>query len=358
MTGTAVVVGAGVFGLSVGRELAGRGWSVRIVDPNPPGTQGPSAAESRILRFSHGHDSRYPRMVRRARAMWRALELESGRQFVLPVGVLVLGPPHPDDGEWEHASAARLRQLDIPVETVPAEAVGRRFPGFDGRGSGTVLFEPEGAVLRAKEAVLALAESAADRGAELLQATALPVAGRAVVNGEPLAADVTVWAVGPGLPGLFPGLTTVRAVRQDSWYVQPTGPWAAATGQPAWLDRAHGYYGVPAVGSLGVKVVPDVETPPDAATELPPEGLPEPVRAYLGARLPDLAHAPALRRESCSYALTDDEHFLLAPHPQHPGTWFVGGDSGHGFKHGPAWGAYACDVIEGRTGASPRLTLR
>lgn len=359
MSRTAVVVGAGVFGLSVARELSRRGWSVRVVDTNSPGTYGPSSAETRILRFCHGDDDWYPALARLARTMWRALERESGRRFLLPSGVLVLSPPLPDDDGWVRASAHRLHRLGIPVETMAATAVQRRFPGFDGRGSGTVLFEPHGAVLLAKEAVLALAESARDRGAELIRATAHVDGGTAVVNGARMPADVTVWAVGTALPALFPGLTSVRAVRQDSWYLRPRGPWArAADGRPAWLDRAHGFYGVPAVGALGVKVVPDVETPARAPAGLPPDGPPDTIRAYLRARLPDLADAPVSHREQCSYALTRDGDFLLARHPAHPGAWIVGGDSGHGFKHGPAWGAYACDLIEGRTAAAARFALR
>lgn len=354
---SAVVVGAGVFGLGIARELCGRGWSVRVIDTDEPGTRGPSAAESRILRHSHGDDPWYPALARRARGMWEDLERESGCRLLLPSGVLVLGPPPPDTGTWERAGAQHLRRLGIPVQIVRPEDVERRFPGFDGGESGTVLFEPDGAVLRARDALLALAGSALDRGAVLLQGTARPANGVALVGGEPLAADVTVWAVGPALPVLFPGLTSVRPVRQDCWYVQPQGAWTTAD-QPAWLDRAHGYYGVPAVGTMGVKVVPDTETPPGSPGQLEPGGLPEAVRAYLRARIPALADAPARSREPCHYALTGDEHFLLARHPARQDVWIVGGDSGHGFKHGPAWGAYVADVIEGRTAAALRFALR
>ncbi len=354
---SAVVVGAGIFGLATARELGRRGWSVRVVDSNHPGTQGPSAAETRILRHSHGDDACYPALARHARIMWEELERESGRRLVLPTGVLILGPPPPDAGEWERASTHHLRRLGIPVQTVPPGAVERRFPGFDGSKSGTVLFEPGGAVLRAREALLALADSARDRGVVLLPGTAYPHEGAALLNGERLAADVTVWAVGTALPTLFPGLASVRPVRQDSWYVRPRRMWASAD-QPAWLDRAHGYYGVPAVGESGVKVVPDTETPWDSSAQLPPGGLPEAVRRYLRVRLPDLADAPAAGREPCQYALTGDQHFILARYPARPDVWIVGGDSGHGFKHGPAWGAYVADVIEGRTAAALRFALR
>jgi sarcosine oxidase len=355
---TATVVGAGVVGLSIARELAGRGWSVRIVDTDDPGTRGPSAAETRILRFSHGDDSWYPALAQRARVLWQALEQKLRIRLLVPCGVLVMGPPPPDQGFWELASARRLDALGIPVEVLDGRTARRRFSEFDPRGSGTLLFEPHGAVLLARQATLALAQSARDLGAELIRGNARPKAGRALVDGQAVPAEVTVWAIGTALPVLFPGLSSVREVQQDSWYLQPQGTWAADRGSPAWLDRALGYYGVPAVGTLGVKVVPDQEIQPEAPGGRPAGRPPDSFRGYLSARLPDLAHAPVLRHERCSYALTRDEHFLLARHPDHPGTWIVGGDSGHGFKHGPAWGEYVCNVIEGQSAAEARFCLR
>jgi glycine/D-amino acid oxidase-like deaminating enzyme len=363
-TRTAVVVGAGVFGLCVARELAIRRWSVRVVDTRRPGDAGPSTAESRILRFSHGDDTWYPALARRARSLWQALERETGKRLLLPSGVLVFGPPPADGDCWEQASARQLSGLGIPVETMRGPAVRRRFPEFDGRDCATVLFEPHGGILLARQATRALAESALGHGAEIMLGAAQPCAGAAVaVDGQRLDADLTVWAVGPALPAVFPGLAAVREVRQDSWYLRPGGPWAATADQPAWLDRAHGYYGVPAVGVLGVKVVPDVESPdvessPEPPASPPPDGLPNQIRDYLRTRLPDLATSSVLRRERCSYARTGDENFLLARYPGSQDRWIVGGDSGHGFKHGPAWGEYVCDVVEGRTAVPKRFALR
>ncbi|MFF4737126.1 FAD-dependent oxidoreductase [Streptomyces sp. NPDC001262] len=359
MSRTALVVGAGVFGLSVARALALRSWSVRVVDPNEPGTQGPSSAETRILRCAHGAEPWYTELAHRATATWRALERESGRRLLLPTGVLTLGPP--DDDAWERAAAAHLARLAVPADVLPGGAMSRRFPGFANGfelSDGTALFEPEAGVLLARQAVTALAESAVERSAVLLRAAARPDGGTAVVEGEPCRADLTVWAVGTALPALFPGLTTVRPVRQDSWYLPPEGPWAAGAGQPAWLDRAHGCYGIPAVGTHGVKVVPDVETPPGAPADPVPAEDPEALRTYVRARLPDLADSPVTHREVCSYALTADEHFLLDRYPGRSDVWIVGGDSGHGFKHGPAWGEFVCDVVEGRRAAPRRFALR
>ena len=45
---------------------------------------------------------------------------------------------------------------------------------------------------------------------------------------------------------------------------------------------------------------------------------------------------------------------------QHPGmenVWFVGGGSGHGFKHGPALGEYVAGRLLDRAEAEPRFSL-
>ncbi|WP_158885954.1 FAD-dependent oxidoreductase [Amycolatopsis anabasis] len=346
---TAIVVGAGVFGLSIAREFALRGWSVRVIDERGPGQTGPSAAESRVLRFAHGTDEWYTASALRALDGWRELAAETGREFFVDCGVLLIEPENAA-GTWELDSRAVLERLGIPVERLTSREIASRFPAFALNGVGFAVYEPTAGVLRARDAVLALAASAIAAGAELIRGTAVPDRDRVVVDGVPGTADLIVWAPGPRLPALFPGMTSARRVRQDSFYV--AAPAAAEPG-PAWLDTGRGMYGVPALSSAGTKVVPDVELEPDA----PGRGDAD-VRGYLDARFPGLRDAPVLRREPCFYTAMPDGHFLLGPHPRMTRTWLVGGDCGHGFKHGPAWGHYVCDVVEGRSAPPARFALR
>jgi len=214
--------------------------------------------------------------------------------------------------------------------------------------------------------VLALAASAAATSrVRFRHGVAVPDGDRVVVDGHALAADLVVWAVGTALPELFPGVTPVRPVRLDSWYVAAPGAGSAvARGSgpgpgPAWLDRVHDAYGIPGTGTGTdeIKIIVDTESTPGSGITGPPDDLARAVRRYIATRLPALAGTPLLRREPCWYATTPDEHFLLAPHPAHSTVWLLGGDSGHGFKHGPAWGAYVSDVLEGRAAPEPRLGL-
>lgn len=355
----ALVVGAGVFGLSLARELAGRGRSVDLVDPRPTGAgAGPSYADTRILRCAHGPDRFYARSVWRARTLWRELEAETGLRFLHPTGALLLasGP----DTRWERASLDTLRDLGIPVEHVPAAALPGRFPGFTAQGVSFAVHEPGGAVLAARTAMRALAASAARRGVRATVGTAVPDGDGVRVDGRPHPADLVVWAVGPALPTLFPGLTGVVAERQDSYWLTARGPWATGCG-PAWIDRAAEMYGVPAVdGTAAVKIVPDVvaKDPPAAGVPAAPIGLPPHARRYVATRFPALAEAPVERREECAYAWSPDGHFVLDRLPGTRDGWLVGGDSGHGFKHGPAWARHAADVLDGTAEPLPRFALR
>lgn len=57
---------------------------------------------------------------------------------------------------------------------------------------------------------------------------------------------------------------------------------------------------------------------------------------YLQSRFPALQGAVLQSVHVCHYANTPSGDFLVDRHPRLDNVWFVGGGSGHGFKHGPA----------------------
>ncbi|KDN87732.1 NAD(P)/FAD-dependent oxidoreductase [Kitasatospora cheerisanensis] len=170
---TALVVGAGVVGLSVARELALRGHRVTIADPNRPGEQGPSAAESRILRCAYGARSWYAELTWRSLGRWRELERESGQQLLVPSGVLSFASRGTATG-WEERSLAALRRLGVPAERLSPREVARRFPAVGTEGLEFALYEPEAGVLRARPAVRALAASCRVLGCAFVRGEARP----------------------------------------------------------------------------------------------------------------------------------------------------------------------------------------
>ena len=48
---------------------------------------------------------------------------------------------------------------------------------------------------------------------------------------------------------------------------------------------------------------------------------------------------------------------MAASHPEHESVWIVGGGSGHGFKHGPAFAELLTDQLSGRAAPDLRFAL-
>ncbi|MGB7132775.1 MAG: FAD-dependent oxidoreductase, partial [Candidatus Sulfotelmatobacter sp.] len=42
---------------------------------------------------------------------------------------------------------------------------------------------------------------------------------------------------------------------------------------------------------------------------------------------------------------TPDSDFIVDRHPRMENVWFLGGGSGHGFKHGPALGEMMAELV-------------
>ena len=347
-----VVVGAGVFGASVARECALRGWAVTLVERVAPGhVRAASGDESRIIRCGHGADAWHTASARRAWALWHEID----PALVVPCGVLWLA--HREDG-WEAESERTLRALAIPCSRVDPAGF---FPSFAGEDVAWGLWEPEAGVLRARDATRTLAAQAVAAGASLVLAFARPDgAGVVLGDGRRLTADRVVWACGAWLPALFPGLVDLRVTQQDVFYFGADAAWRTP-GVPTWVDYDAAAYGVGDVDGRGVKVCSDVEGP--AGFDVDGDRVPlaaheRRARELLQARFPALAGAPLVGTRVCQYELTADTRFLIAPHPDHTGrVWLLGGGSGHGFKHGPALAERVERWLSGEEAPEPMFGL-
>ena len=342
-TRSAVVVGAGVAGSSVARELAGRGFDVTLQEQYRPGTvRSASGGDTRLLRVAHGPLEWYAASALRALDLWRELEAETGARLLEQVGLAWLAQRH--DG-FEGQSRAVFDRVGVEYEWLDPGDATRLFPSLDPSGLAAVLWEPGAGVLQARAATQALAASAARRGARLEAARADPAA--------PPAADVVVWACGAWLPGLFPGVVEIELARRDVFFFGADPAWNTA---PGFVEYDAGFYGHGDLNGLGVKVCADfggVPVDPDMLERTPDPVLLEETRRYAARRFPGLADTPLLGARVCQYDLSADTHFLVDRHPEQAGWWLVGGGSGHSFKHGPALAEYIADCIEDRREPEP-----
>ncbi|GAA5072861.1 glycine/D-amino acid oxidase-like deaminating enzyme [Thermocatellispora tengchongensis] len=356
---SAIVVGAGIWGTSVALRLADTGWDVTLVEQHgfPGHLRQASAGETRLLRCAHGGDEWYARLAWRARDGWRALERRAGEDLYLEAGLVWFA--HRMDGA-ERLSTAALERAGVPYEVWDPDRLATRFPDVRVAGLAFALWEPHAGVLRARRAVQVTAGLARDAGVRLVTGRARPGPdGEVVLGGDVLRADRVVWACGAWLPRAFPDLAATAGMtvtRQDTLHFAAPGEEWRTPPTPAWIDYDASAYGHGDVDGAGLKATSDAEGEPfdpEGGERLIAPGSERAARAYLRTRFPALAAAPVQLGQVCQYALTPDAEWIITEVSE--GTWVLGGDSGHGFKHAPALAAYVAGLLEGEYGPEPRF---
>src|SRR3954447_17279686 len=216
---SAVIVGAGVFGSSLARQLAINGWEVTLVEQESPGWAGSSSGgESRLVRFAHGTDSWYTRSAWHALDLWRAIDP------TLLTGCGLAWFAYGEQG-WEADSLATMRAEGIPAERLEPADVAELFPSLGTDDVAWVLYEPDACVVLASRACGVLVEQAREAGAQIVRARAEPAGGRGHLQRDEasnvcfaddlLEADHVIWSCGPWLPKLFPTHVHVRPTLQE-----------------------------------------------------------------------------------------------------------------------------------------------
>ena len=358
----AVVVGAGVFGVWTARRLRASGRTVVLVDAHGSGhPRAASGGESRIIRVGYGDRALYSAWAREALPQWQHLFDEAGEALFQRTGVLWFA--RPDDPASE-VTARTVESLGVPLERLDQRALRERFPQFDVEPYAGGLFEPESGVLLARRAVALAARDARRRGVEYrLTAAAAPIepsggatrlASLPLADGSRLSAGTFVFACGAWMPHLFPRLLgpLIRPTRQEVGFLGPPAgdERFAPPAMPAWIDRGAEAYGLPVLDGRGVKVALHEHGPafdPETGDRMPTARAMEAVRNAAAERLPGLRNAPLVEARVCQYANTWNGDLLLDRHPEMENVWLAGGGSGHGFKLGPAVGAYLTGRIDG-----------
>ena len=345
-----VVIGAGAFGGWTALHLREMGHDVTLVDAYGPGnSRATSGDETRQIRCGYGDRLLYARSALRAMTAWREREQQFGVALLNPTGRLQLAPA------WTpslKATQATLSTLGVPFETMTDGDLRKRYPQMNPDGMGVGLLEPGAMVIRAKQAMLAVSHAFVRAGGTLRVARVQPgtVEGGRMVDlrvddGSRLAADAFVFACGPWLPKLFPGLLGSRIQvpgRDVLYFGLPAGDLRLAFPNfPNYSEER--YYGFASIDGRGFKVCPtsgttsfdpDVDERIISATEV------RRARAYLAQRFPSLANQPITESRVCQLENTTDEHFIIDRHPEMGNVLLAGGGSGHGFKHGPVIGQY------------------
>jgi sarcosine oxidase len=367
-----IVIGAGVLGAWTAWQLLKLGRKVLLLDAwGPAHARASSGGESRMSRTVYGRDEIYTRFAWESLDEWRWLSGRSGLPIFHPTGVVFFF------GRREEYATQAIevhQRLGIPLEVLDRAVLAKRFPQVAWDGVEFGLFERDRGVLMARRAVQTLVQEFVAAGGEYRQAAILPPNPDAsfdsirTTDGEALSASRFVFACGPWLPKVFPEILGQRIfpTRQEVFFFAPPAgdTHYSPAHLPGWADFNDGdiFYGMPDLESRGFKVAHDQHGPPidpDLGDRTPTPKVIAQVREYMKRRFPAMADRPLVEARVCQYENSSNGDLLIDRHPQFENVVLVGAGSGHGFKHGPAVGRYAAQLVMGTNkNIEPRFSLQ
>ncbi|HEY2958011.1 MAG TPA: FAD-dependent oxidoreductase [Actinomycetota bacterium] len=351
-----VVVGGGVVGLSVARELrrAGAGRVV-VLERAPAVGQGSSA------RAAGGVRAQFTTRVNVEFSRYSIGELERlDRDTGLPgfrqVGYLLMAGT--ENGARLLADACALqRSLGVETRWLPRDELLEMVPFVrpDGLRAGT--FHARDGFLDPHGVVSALRLEAARLGAEVVTGVEvsgirrLARGGFEVTAGErPLRARFVVNAAGPEAARVAALLAVdlpVAPVRRNLAYVRDLPASSAPSGLiPMCVDLDTGVLVRREVGGGFLVAWSDPADPPSWETSLDPRFL-EGLGERVGHRFPFLEELPVDPRQCWAglYPETPDHHAVVGEPPEAPGFVQCAGFGGHGVMHSPAAGRAVAELL-------------
>ena len=349
----------------------GRRAVVPLVDAYGPGnTRASSGGESRVIRMGYGADEIYTRWsLASLSALEGALDDRDPPLF-RETGVLWMARA---GDRYLEATRSRRSRVTACRTSRSGAAISR---GATRRSnSGPIdawgILEPESGVLMARRAVAGRRRRTQARRASESRGSAppsrrrrpRPARVRSASDGRRALAGTFVFACGPWLPKVFPGSPRRADLPHAAGglLLRPAAgrPRFAPPAMPAWIDFGDEIYGIPDLEARGFKLAPDRHGPRFD----PGHGRAARHAARLaaarvrGRRFPALADAPLVATRGLPVREHVQRRLPDRPASGLENVWLVGGGSGHGFKHGPAVGAYVAERVTGGGTPAPRFGL-
>ena len=383
---SAVVVGAGIIGCSIGLELARGGWDVTVVDRGSAPGSGTTSASSAMIRFNYDHLAEAA-VAWESAARWRDWPRHlgavdpAGMIRYVQTGVLVL------DGHLMDRDLvlSHMRQLGVPFEELTAADIRARFPALDPARIGPAcrveddrfwdeptgelggFFQPDtGYIDDAMLAAHNLAHAAEQAGAtfrwrgQVVDVTRddARVTGVLLGDGEELSASVVVNAAGPWsvtlntMAGVLDDFTSsTRAVEQEVISVPAPDGFGLDDGGTGVHDSDFATYfrphagGTVIVGSFEPECDPliFVDDADDVSSQVTPENW-EVQSLRLARRLPGLRVPNSRSGIVSAYDVTDD-WVPTYDRTNLDGYYVAIGTSGHQFKAAPFVGVMMAELV-------------
>src|SRR5438132_7561262 len=357
-----IVVGAGINGVTTAIELRKRGQEVVLVDPGPlPHPLAASTDISKAVRAAYGADEEYTELAERSIERWRKWNQQFGTRLYHEVGVMFVRRQEMKPGDFEHESFKTLEKRGHNIERMNAPQLWKRFPAWNPELYRDGVLEIEAGYAESGRAVAMLIQRAKSAGFKLCEGATFSqlnerdnrVSGIALNDGQQIAGDFVVMAVGAWTPYLLPFTKKFfRASGQPVFHLKPRQPELFAPERFPVFGAditTTGYYGFPIDRDGVVKVANhghgremSPKSPERAVTPEDEKNL----REFLSSTFPALFNAPIVYSRVCMYCDTHDGHFWIARDPERQGLIIAAGDCGHGFKFAPVLGEIIADAVE------------
>lgn len=357
-----IIVGAGAFGMSAGKELAQRGHAVTIVDPTGPTPHSPASSRdiSKVVRSEYNEDREYTALAAESIDRWLSLNEEWDTVYH-NVGVTLLAPTMTPDS-YEGRSLATAQATGKSVEILDATAIRNRFPMFPAGKLNAGFFNPRGGFVEALRVLWHLRDDLNRLNVQwhLGQPVASLLIFRGVCqgvvlqDGTRLTADQTVLATGAWTGRLVPELQGLaKPTAQPVFHLEVAD--LARYSPPRFtvmmanMERT-GLYLLPVhprerVVKIGLHTSGRDMDPVRQDRMVSTQEV-QLLRTFLRDYIPELADAPIVDSRICFYHDTLDYHFWIDRHPEIQNLTIACGGSGHGFKFTPVLGEIIADRVE------------
>lgn len=360
---TAIVVGAGISGVTAAIELKNRGHKVVLTDPGPiPHPLAASTDISKAVRAAYGPDEDYTALAERCIPIWREWNQKFRTGLYHQTGVLFVCRHRTQPGDFEYESARVLEKHGHPIDRFDRAKFHERFPAFAAERFQDGFFDPVAGYADSGRVVATLAEYAKSLGVELrektkvasLDETGKSLSGVLLEDGQHISGDAVVIAAGAWTPYLLPKTKPFfRATGHPVFHLKPSTPDLFAAERFPFFGAdisTTGFYGFPLNQGI-VKIANHGggrEMSPDSEDRVVTSAEEEELRVFLESTIPSLADAPIVYTRICMYCDTNDGDFWIAADPERPNLIISTGDCGHGFKFAPVLGEITADAVEGK----------
>ncbi|MBL7845214.1 MAG: FAD-dependent oxidoreductase [Cyclobacteriaceae bacterium] len=355
------VIGAGAFGGWTSLFLLRQHYNVTLIDAWGPGnSRASSGDETRVIRSTYGGNEFYFDLNVRALSLWKEHEQRWKKKLFQNKGVLWMC--YNEKTSVVDDSIPFAKKHGMEYEKLSVQELTKRYPILNTEDLHHAYLDPFGGCLRARDACQAVHKAFLEEGGEYIQAFASPgeiennrLNSIKLSTGQILKADLFIFACGSWLGKMFPEVLgkTITCTKQEAYYFGVPPDQAPAYEKfPVWVDvdGKDFYYGIPGNSYRGFKIGVDergVPFDPTAGERMADPDVLSKARKFIGHRFPGLSHAPLIENRVCPYENSPDGNFIFDHHPEANNLFFLGGGSGHGFKHGPAVGELISGIISG-----------